>query len=93
MYLRFVSDPGHAWLEVPTTTAIAAGMQVSQYSYIDLVKSLVYLEEDCDAPAFLTALATHGITPEIEETYDDAGWVRNLPRVTDVHIQFLKGAQ
>lgn len=49
----FYSDPGHAWMKVPRKLVEKLGVEVSSYSYQrgdDL-----YLEEDCDAGAFIKA--------------------------------------
>jgi len=53
---RFISDPGHGWLEVPQFDILTAGIQskISGYSYIH--KGNVYLEEDCDAGLFIDAV-------------------------------------
>jgi len=53
---RFISDPGHAWLEVPKADVYAAGIaqEISGYSYIH--GKYVYLEEDCDAGLFIDAV-------------------------------------
>jgi len=52
---RFISDPGHAWLEVPRAELVELGIlnKVSQYSYQH--GDMVYLEEDCDAGLFIDA--------------------------------------
>jgi len=52
---RFISDPGHAWLEVPRAELVALNIldKVSHYSYQN--KGMVYLEEDCDAGLFIDA--------------------------------------
>jgi len=52
---RFISDPGHAWLEVPRSLLGTLGIptQISKCSYQR--GDLVYLEEDCDAPRFIEA--------------------------------------
>lgn len=47
----WVSDPGHAWLRVPHSELARVGYAPSQYSYRD--QEYGYLEEDCDAAAFL----------------------------------------
>jgi hypothetical protein len=52
---RLFTDPAHAWLEVPRTEVVASGASISRYSYYDPVTDLAYLEEDCDATAFLRA--------------------------------------
>ena len=83
--LRFISDAGHGWLEVPTVDVIKAGITPSRYSYIDAVSCLAYLEEDCDAGAYLTAIGCifdsailWGGIKEIFISGD--AWVRDLPR-------------
>ena len=64
--LRWIADPGHAWLEVPTADVEASGYKPSQYSYIDTYQdqwntlSFTYLEEDQDARGFIEAL---GVDP------------------------------
>jgi len=52
--LRFISDSAHGWLEVPTVDVAAAGVTPSRYSYIDATNGMTYLEEDCDATAYIT---------------------------------------
>ena len=51
--LRFISDSAHGWLEVPTVDVAAAGVTPSRYSYIDATNGMTYLEEDCDATAYI----------------------------------------
>ena len=50
---RWYSDPAHAWLQVPYKEVIDSGVQFSQFSYVDQRRQFVYLEEDCDATAFI----------------------------------------
>jgi hypothetical protein len=59
---EFISDPGHGWLKVPLTDL--NGFKPSQYSFKD--GEYAYLEEDCDAHAFLLRLSD---TFQIRETY------------------------
>ena len=93
--LRFISDPGHGWLEVPTADVEASGYIPSLYSHVSdaLVTSpetagyYTYLEEDCDVAGFVQAL---GVAPELVaptvsyisyyERTDSDSWVRELPR-------------
>lgn len=65
MKLDYIQDPGHGW--------IAADRHQDQ--------DLIWLEEDCDAPRFLSALSRVGIEYEIIEihTRGDA-WIRSLKR-------------
>ena len=76
---RFISDPGHGWLEVPLSELIKSGVQneVSSYSYYDPKKENVYLEEDCDAGLFIKAVGLK--RDEIEDVYQENTFVRNLP--------------
>lgn len=53
---RFFEDPGHGWLEVPRAEVVASGAKISTYSYYDPATDMAYLEEDCDALAFLKAI-------------------------------------
>jgi hypothetical protein len=53
-YAYWLEDPGHSWLAVPMDEVIESGCEVSVFSYVK--DNHVYLEEDCDAPAFLDAL-------------------------------------
>jgi hypothetical protein len=52
---RFITDPGHGWLEVPIAEIKALGIadKISAYSYRK--GNMAYLEEDCDAGLFLNA--------------------------------------
>ena len=88
--LRFISDAGHGWLEVPTVDVIKAGITPSRYSYVDAENCLAYLEEDRDASAYLAAIAHHhaGLsiqTVGIKEVFIDGdAWVRDLPRYANI---------
>lgn len=74
---RFISDPGHAWLEVPIydiPDQIRA--RISGYSYFK--DGMAYLEEDCDAPLFLNSISI--VTrPDIEEVYQENTPIRDYP--------------
>lgn len=67
MAYRWISDPGHAWLEVPREEAERSGAPFSRYSYYDPVNEMLYLEEDCDAPAFLQAMGIDVNDRQIED--------------------------
>ena len=82
--LRFISDAGHGWLEVPTIDVIKAGITPSKYSYIDAESCLAYLEEDRDASAYLTAIGcifdSAVLWGNIKEVVINGdAWVRDLP--------------
>jgi hypothetical protein len=81
MKLTYLQDPGHGWLIAPASLVRDLGCRPSEYSYYDRAAGLAYLEEDCDAPAFLESLRASGVTPEIVEvhTRGDAK-CRALPR-------------
>lgn len=52
--MRWISDPGHAWLEVPIEDVLASGYTPTHYSYRWL--GMAYLEEDVDGPGYLAAI-------------------------------------
>ena len=75
----FHSDPSHGWLEIHKECLQKAGVadKVSMYSYMD--GDLAYLEEDCDAPLFLSVLDEHGLKYSFnEKPIDGDHWIRNL---------------
>jgi hypothetical protein len=83
MTYRFITDPGHGWLEVPRAELDALGItnKISQYSYQRA--DLVYLEEDCDFAIFhngKTAKGEGSYFDKIERVHQENTFVRNLPR-------------
>ncbi len=89
---RLFIDSGHSWLEVPRAEIVASGAKISVYSYYDPVTDMAYLEEDCDAPAFLAATGT-GWSSAGRTLYSSAP--RQLPRYdveafTDGHIFVIR---
>jgi len=78
MSYRFITDPGHGWLEVPLSDLVDLGIaqDISKYSYLS-VNGIAYLEEDCDAPRFNDA---KGEPVDIETVYQAETFVRKLPR-------------
>jgi hypothetical protein len=81
--MRFITDPGHGWLEVSLVEYPDALVHGTGYGY-NAGNGMVYLEEDCEAPAFLKA------HPEIDRSsikskyYDDDCFVRDLPRIVSL---------
>lgn len=61
------SDPGHAWLAVKLSEIEMLGIQteISTYSYVK--GKTAYLEKDCDAGKFITAMRAKGIEVEVKE--------------------------
>jgi len=82
--LAFIADPGHGWLRVPLDSLATLDMTPSHYSFVDTKKGLAYLEEDCDAPAYIRALKATGKTlPHIPElNQNNFSNIRKLPRFT-----------
>lgn len=76
----FFSGPSHGWLKVPYSHIKTIKFKVSRYSYFD--GEHLYLEEDCDAPAFCKEFeGLTGIKPK--ETYqniNDESFIRRLSR-------------
>jgi hypothetical protein len=62
----YVADPGHAWLVVPMIDIPKEVRDnISEYSYKN--KSVAYLEEDTDAPLFISFLQRKGVRYKIKE--------------------------
>lgn len=58
MKYKFYDDGGHGWLRVPTLEIANLGIAdlISGCSYASYCSRWVYLEEDCDMGAYLTAI-------------------------------------
>lgn len=67
--LEYYQDPGHGWVAVPLTLLEAWSFRPSRYSYRD--GSVGYLEEDCDAAAFMRDAKARGVEVELVERYTD----------------------
>jgi len=67
--LDFHYDAGHGWLQVPLKLVKLMEelkhCNISSYSYKDSI--FAYLEEDCDASAFLKALEQYNLLYEVTE--------------------------
>ena len=83
--LRKIEDPGHGWLEVPARLYLVVSKQhdwkASDFSYYDPEGDTVYLEEDCDMPAYLSKMPGTSFRYEHEENT----FVRNLPGIETLH--------
>ena len=77
MKYKFIEDPGHGWLEVERLEIerLCLEDQISRYSYVRGAK--VYLEEDCDAAAFIRAKTARGETVETVSVYQENTPIRN----------------
>lgn len=80
-------DHGHAWLEVPAELAERIlGDNISGFSYISDDCETVYLEEDCDATAFIEKLNDKQINHVIKEQWHEENcFVRSLSNVLHVN--------
>jgi hypothetical protein len=74
---RLFVDPGHAWLEVPRAEVVASGAEISHYSYYDPKTDMAYLEEDCDAFAFLAGFGLNWRSVSVKKV--DSSMTRELP--------------
>jgi hypothetical protein len=80
MKLRYISDPGHGWLEVPRAMLTALGIQdkITDYSY--LRGTLAYLEEDLDMHTFMQAAKLADLDIELVEVYQEHTHIRDYSR-------------
>jgi len=76
---KFISDPGHGWLEVTRAELETLDLldKISRYSYQR--GGFVYLEEDCDAHLFAEAKKARGEPLEVRDEYQANTFIRNLP--------------
>ena len=51
--LTFINTPAHGFLQVSKYDVIGNGFKPSSFSFYEPETGRMYLEEDCDAPAFL----------------------------------------
>ena len=82
-FLTWHTDSGHGWLAVPQRLMVRLGLanQISKYSYYDPESRTAFLEEDCDAPLFISAAAAAGIHLILKErVYTGDAPIRKLPR-------------
>jgi hypothetical protein len=79
--LDYVQDPGRGWIAADRQMLRFLGLLevTSSYSYQD--DDLIWLEEDCDGPRFLSALSRVGIDYQLVDTHTRGNaWIRNLPQ-------------
>jgi hypothetical protein len=83
MAIKFISDPGHGWLEVTTQACAAVGLTAQSFSRYSYRKgNTFYLEEDCDANVFMHAFkAKFDTLPHLESVYHERTFIRSLPRI------------
>jgi hypothetical protein len=88
--LKFYADPGHGWLAVPIRTYLKSGMVASRFSYVNRSRTMVFLEEDCDASKFFEIMKSQGI--EIKTTGNHTNRqskIRNMDCISNVHREAL----
>jgi hypothetical protein len=68
---NFFADGGHGWLEVPLEDVRAVGVwdSITTCSYVK--SNYAYLEEDCDASAFVRAVRAAGWRVNFLDHYVD----------------------
>ena len=76
-------DAAHGWLEVSYEDLINLNIQnkISNFSYIDSSRKLIYLEEDCDMTLFMKSYKekyNKGITYVIDNNFEIHP-IRDLP--------------
>lgn len=69
---KFISDPGHGWLEVSLKDFPFAQRSATGFGYKN--GDFIYLEEDVEANDFLVECRQRGIAFEIEEINLDEEW-------------------
>jgi hypothetical protein len=86
---RWISDAGHAWLEVPIADLVASGVNPSRYSFYDSHTHMAYLEEDCDAPRYLDKTYFQPITrTAFGKKIAVPDWMIDDPDIEDEHVEY-----
>lgn len=96
LYLTWYTDPGHAWLRVPRDVLPAYGFSesdFSSFSYVDQY-GFLYLEEDSDAPKFLSALPVWPVSDSANSGFLGSDTAREIHfeeayTATDSHVRDL----
>lgn len=83
--MRYITDSGHGWLEVSLRDYPSATKYGTGFGYLDKCMGFIYLEEDCEAGAFI---ADHPkARGEILHTnVDGDSPIRNLPHNEKVMV-------
>ena len=84
-FIKYI-DPGHGWLRAPGFLMRELKYTVdSMFSFYDKLTDSYYLEEDCDAPAFIKFLGGYEEVHIQDEFLDDeATFIRSLPRCSEL---------
>lgn len=80
----WITDPGHAWLAVSLDSYPDALNYGTGFGFLDATNRMAYLEEDCEAPAFLLdhpELDARALPVHAERMRDAA--CRRLPSIPD----------
>ena len=86
----FHTDPGHGWLEVSLKEILLLNIQdkITAYSYVSRKaenNSLVFLEEDVDAPFFLEVKRKAAQEVKIEEkNVNQDSFIRHLTPYSEI---------
>jgi len=78
--LRMITDPSHAWLEVPGSILKASGAakKISCNSYTQ--EGMIYLDKDYDVLEFLSSCRGKNIQITILESHVSRSPIRGYPR-------------
>lgn len=84
----FISDPGHAWLEVNLTEFPEAVNYGTGFGYLN--GNCIYLEQDVEAESFLNHLMSQGEPISFSEVNFDEEWVGRNYRHNEIGIHHKK---
>lgn len=82
MKLRYISDPGHAWLIVSKEQLKQARLGPADFpsAYYCKDTDRYALEEDCEWPKFTSRLESMGVLFDLDEQYVDSYTDAENPR-------------
>lgn len=75
-----ITDPGHAWLEVPGSILKASGAAKKISCNSHTRDGMIYLDKEYDCLAFLAACRHKKINIVVKESYVSRSSIRSYPR-------------
>ena len=84
--LKVYADPGHGWLAVPVRLYVKSGIVASNFSSVNRNRTIVYLEEDCDAGKFIEAMKAQNVEIKMTCTHTNRqSRIRSMSSIAAIH--------
>ena len=90
-HLIIYLDPGHGWLRVPLADIVYLGLETAFSSCSFLDDRYAYLEEDVDAPRYLSAVRMRGIQGVTIHEVSVSNFDRSRRRFGELSVRSMFG--